>query len=297
MFDLQTLTHFLAIARYQNLAAAAEELHLTPSALSKSLKRLEQALQTQLFDRDGRQLKLNADGERLAVRSAALVAQATQVESEFLGSRHAFRCRFAGPALLHLNWGRQLARRLVARYPLALLAFGNEREDDAIARVLHGDADLALVTEAVRAQIDRRLAVREIDVIEFAIAIGAGHPLAGAAGATAWQAPLADVLRHDFVVPLQPPFSGLVQHGTTDGWRDDLLPRRIRYRSDDMLMVDGLVRPGLALAYLPDYLIDELSLRRLHVPDCDYQLRQKVLLVHQPATASGWLNYLLQTTD
>lgn len=28
-----------------------------------------------------------------------------------------------------------------------------------------------------------------------------------------------------------------------------------------------------------------------------YQLRQKLLVVHQPATASGWLNYLLQAAD
>ena len=74
MIDLDLLRHFLSLARHQNLPGASEELHLTPSALSKSLKRLEQQLQTTLFDRQGRQLRLNADGQRLVDRAAALLA-------------------------------------------------------------------------------------------------------------------------------------------------------------------------------------------------------------------------------
>lgn len=293
MFDLQTLTHFLSIARHQNLSLAADELNVTPSALSKSLKRLEQELQTLLFERAGRQLKLNADGERLAVRAGALMAQADQLQSEFLGARHAFRCRLAGPALLHLHWGCPLVQRLTARYPQALMAFGNEPEDEAVQRVLRGDADLALVTGAVRPHIHPSLGVLDIGQIEFQIAIGNGHPLAGAAADKVWRASLAEVLQHDFVLPVRPAFSGLEQYGSSDGWRDDLLPRKIRFRSDDMLIVDGLVRAGLALAYLPDYLIPELMLRRLDVPDYAGQLRQNVLLVHHPAKASGWLRYLI----
>jgi len=96
-FDLATLRQFLALARHQNLAAAAWELHLSPSALSKGLKRLELALQTTLFDRQGRNLRLNADGARLLDRAAALVVNADQLRSEFLGTRGSFHCRIAGP--------------------------------------------------------------------------------------------------------------------------------------------------------------------------------------------------------
>ena len=95
------------------------------------------------------------------------------------------------------------------------------------------------------------------------------------------------------MVPVKPCFLGLEQYGTSDGWRDDLFPRKIRFRTDDMLMVDGLVRSGMALAYLPDYLIPELSLHRLDILDFSHQLQQDVLMVYHPLKTSGWLRYLI----
>jgi DNA-binding transcriptional LysR family regulator len=286
--DLATLRQFVALARHQNLADAAWELHLSPSALSKGLKRLEQSLQTTLFDRQGRTLRLNADGRRLLDRAAALVASAEQLRSEFLGARGGFRCRLAGPALLQLNWGRRIAQLLAARYPAAQLAFGNEKEDEALAALARGEADLALVTTAALGALDPRQRSQAIGSMRFELAIGGGHPLLaqGRAG-------LDEVLHHPFVVPTQPAFRGLQGGPATDGWRDDLLPRCIRYRSDDLLLVDGLVRAGMALAYLPDYVLAELQLMRLELEGLSFSCVQQVHLVYRPSEASGWVNYLV----
>jgi LysR family transcriptional regulator, glycine cleavage system transcriptional activator len=62
---LQTLPVFRVVARLANLRAAAEELHLTHSALSQQIKLLEQQIGFTLFDRRGRRLVLNAAGEAL----------------------------------------------------------------------------------------------------------------------------------------------------------------------------------------------------------------------------------------
>ncbi len=62
---LQTLPAFRAVARLANLRAAAEELHLTHSAVSQQIKLLEQQLGFELFDRPGRRIALNAAGEAL----------------------------------------------------------------------------------------------------------------------------------------------------------------------------------------------------------------------------------------
>jgi LysR family transcriptional regulator, glycine cleavage system transcriptional activator len=62
---LQTLPAFRVVARLANLRAAAEELHLTHSALSQQIKLLEQQIGFTLFDRRGRRLVLNAAGEAL----------------------------------------------------------------------------------------------------------------------------------------------------------------------------------------------------------------------------------------
>ena len=62
---LQTLPAFRAVARLQNLRAAAEELHLTHSAVSQQIKLLEEQIGFELFDRRGRRVALNAAGTAL----------------------------------------------------------------------------------------------------------------------------------------------------------------------------------------------------------------------------------------
>ncbi len=62
---LHTLPTFRVIAQLQNLRAAAEQLHLTHSAVSHQLKALETQLGHTLFERRGRRLVLNAAGQAL----------------------------------------------------------------------------------------------------------------------------------------------------------------------------------------------------------------------------------------
>jgi len=62
---LNTLPAFRVAARLQNLRAAAEELHLTHSAVSQQIKLLEEQIGLPLFDRRGRSVVLNAAGAAL----------------------------------------------------------------------------------------------------------------------------------------------------------------------------------------------------------------------------------------
>ncbi|MGY2373156.1 LysR family transcriptional regulator [Pseudomonas sp. SDO524_S393] len=64
--DFFTLSVFLAAARHLNFRAAALELEVTPSAVSHSVKALEQRLGVRLFNRTTRSVSLTDAGERLA---------------------------------------------------------------------------------------------------------------------------------------------------------------------------------------------------------------------------------------
>ncbi|MFC4763541.1 LysR family transcriptional regulator [Dyella koreensis] len=66
--DLFTLTLFLAVARHRSFRAAAVELEVTPSAISHSIKSLEQRLAVRLFNRTTRSVSLTDAGERLAAK-------------------------------------------------------------------------------------------------------------------------------------------------------------------------------------------------------------------------------------
>ena len=62
---LHTLPTFRAVALRANLRAAAEELHLTHSAVSQQIRMLEEQIGFSVFDRRGRRVVLNAAGAAL----------------------------------------------------------------------------------------------------------------------------------------------------------------------------------------------------------------------------------------
>ena len=63
---LTALRAFDAAARHMSFAKAAEELHVTPAALSFQIKSLEEHLGTQVFRRLNRAVELTEAGKALA---------------------------------------------------------------------------------------------------------------------------------------------------------------------------------------------------------------------------------------
>ena len=72
--DTRLLKMFCAVAQSGSLVAAAAKLHLTPSAISHSLKSLETELGCRLFERAGRKMLLNQAGEQLLAQVQAPLA-------------------------------------------------------------------------------------------------------------------------------------------------------------------------------------------------------------------------------
>ena len=64
MVRFEDLKIFVAASDLGSFSAAARELDLTPAVASAALKRLEEALETRLFVRSTRSLRLTSDGER-----------------------------------------------------------------------------------------------------------------------------------------------------------------------------------------------------------------------------------------
>lgn len=66
--DLAAYAAFLAVAAHRSFRSAAVELDMTPSAISHSIKVLEQRLNVRLFNRTTRSVSLTEAGERLALK-------------------------------------------------------------------------------------------------------------------------------------------------------------------------------------------------------------------------------------
>ena len=78
--SLDALLVLDAIARKGSFAAAAEELHRVPSAITYTVQKLEQDLDVQLFDRSGHRARLTRAGEELLRDGRHLLRAATDIE-------------------------------------------------------------------------------------------------------------------------------------------------------------------------------------------------------------------------
>ena len=77
--NLKQLEHLLAVAETGSFSRAAEQLHLTQPALSRSIRMLEEELDARLIDRMGRRNELTPMGETVAVRAKQLVFEAEEL--------------------------------------------------------------------------------------------------------------------------------------------------------------------------------------------------------------------------
>ena len=75
MVRLEDLCIFVAAADHGGFSAAARELDLTPAVASAALKRLELSLDTRLFVRSTRSLRLTGTLPALEARPAAAKAR------------------------------------------------------------------------------------------------------------------------------------------------------------------------------------------------------------------------------
>ncbi|NBI50484.1 LysR family transcriptional regulator [Burkholderia sp. ISTR5] len=81
-FDLSDLRAFVASADFGSFRAAADSLHLSPSALSRRVEKLESALGVKLFERTTRRMELTVAGRTFIDKARNVL---TELESSLFG--------------------------------------------------------------------------------------------------------------------------------------------------------------------------------------------------------------------
>ena len=232
------LPSFRAVAETEHLPTAAERLHVTPAAVSRTLKLLEERLGEKLFNREGRSLVLNENGRKLLeeVRSGMLnverglkrVTRAPLDGPIRVSSMGVLTNHFVTPGLL----------RIAEEHEGSVPVLRNLRTREAAQAVLRGEIDVAFFYEPMTFE---GLIVDKLGETTSSIFCGEGHPLFDRENPE-----LEELLEYPFSVP------GLGDTGRVmDDWPTDL-PREVGMRI--MLISTNLhvARSGQFLTVLPD---------------------------------------------
>jgi DNA-binding transcriptional LysR family regulator len=133
------LPAFRAVAETQHLPTAAAALHVSPSALSRSVSLLEQAIGQPLFERVGRRLRLVRAGEILLAATRDAMRRVDDGIAAITSSP-ADRLRVAVPA----PWLELVVWPAAATLDVAQLDVVELRPGDEVGALLRGDIDLAV---------------------------------------------------------------------------------------------------------------------------------------------------------
>lgn len=99
--DIQQLRYFNTVVHLENISKAAETLHISQSALSKQIQRLENELGFPLFDRKGKKIILNKAGKRFYASSEQVLKELRSASDDInmLVSRKNYRIRIGSAGL------------------------------------------------------------------------------------------------------------------------------------------------------------------------------------------------------
>ena len=108
--NLNSMAHFEAVARLGGIARAAEELQVSPSAVSQQIRLLEQNLGVKLFHREKRHLRLTIDGERLFQTTSQAFQSIREVRAAIMRQRESHNLSIRVSPSFGVRW---LAPRLI----------------------------------------------------------------------------------------------------------------------------------------------------------------------------------------
>ena len=171
--ELEQMRQLDAIARQGTISAAAEELHLSQPALSRSIRRLERELGQELFDRTHNSATLN-DAGRLAVDHARnLLRDERMMLDAFADLARRQRTLLVGTVAPAPVW--HLTALTVERFPGTLLNPVTLPEDEVERRLMNRSVDLAIT---LRPQILPTMSSTQIMVEDLYAYLSKDHRLA-----------------------------------------------------------------------------------------------------------------------
>lgn len=150
--DVRSLKLFLALAQSLHFGRAAESVNLSPSALSRAIRRLEDELGCRLFARNNREVRLTAEGGVLLAQAEDLLERLQSLErrlragAEQLQGTVSLYCSVTASYSLLAG----LLPEFRERHPGIEVKVHTGDEASALNRVLQGREDIAIAARPER---------------------------------------------------------------------------------------------------------------------------------------------------
>ena len=182
MLNLERLRVLAAVARHESVNGAAAFLHVSPSAISQQITKLEREVGQTLVDREGRGIRLTNAGLLLAERAANVLDAVEALE----GDLDEFRDLVAGPVRISAfataarGLGPSLLLHLKQHHPELEASLWEQEPDVSLPLLASGDLDVVIAQDWFNAPLAVPTGIARMGLFDDTadIALPSGHRLA-----------------------------------------------------------------------------------------------------------------------
>lgn len=145
--DINLLKTFIALCETQNFTQTAKRIHRTQSAVSMQIAKLEEQLESKLFVRDKRNVKLTNDALRLKEYANQIVKLSDKLIDEFTHKDIKGEIYFASPEDFATYYLPNILSEFIAVYPKVKLNVNCDLTLNLINQFENGKYDLILIKQ------------------------------------------------------------------------------------------------------------------------------------------------------
>lgn len=246
--ELRQIQYFIQVAKLEHVTEASYVLHVSQSAVSRQIFKLEAELGVDLFIHEGRKVKLTPIGRLFLSHMEQLmkvIDNAQQEISEFLDPERG-TVRIGFPSSLAAQMIPTVVSEFREKYPEVHFQLQHGSYKELVEWVVKGDMNLAIMGPVpYEAQIKSEVLFEE----KFVALLPASHALAHQSSVK-----LSDLKEDSFVLFPE----GFVLRDIVVKACDNLgFKPKVTFEGDDLDAIKGLVSSGLGLTVLPEIALSE----------------------------------------
>ena len=246
--ELRDINSFIEVANHKSFTKAAAHSYLTQPSLSKAIKKLEEELHVELFDRSTRHLRLTDAGQIVYQQGQKALAALSELDVllEELMDITAGTIKIGIPPLIGTLFFPDIARRFNRKYPKVSLELTELGAKLLGQLVEDGQVDLGIIVMPAN---EKKFNIHPFIQDEFVLYLHEDHPLAHKQSISLSELRderfilfSKDFTLHDYVI------QACEEHGFTP---------TISYQSSQWDLILGLVSSKLGITLLPRLIYDK----------------------------------------
>ncbi|WP_233549403.1 LysR family transcriptional regulator [Lysinibacillus yapensis] len=240
--DFNSLHYFVLVAKTENMSRAAETLHITQPALSKSISLLEENLGVALFDRNGRSIKLNRYGKFFLERAEFVLKEYIKAKEDLLNLTS------PGHGVVSIGFIHTLGLEVIPQlmtalkrvYPDMKIQLTQNNSSAILNKLEKGELDVCLVSSLEK---QKDIVWEKLWEEELFLIVPKDHRLANKE-----QVNMKDFASEPFISIKK---GNSLRKSVDDLYKQEGFELNVAFEGEEVHTVAGLVESGLGVSLIP----------------------------------------------